>query len=1011
MNLLPGSGDRRDNPPPRRRRNFWLRLLLILGVGTASSLAIFWLVVQYFLAPRFLSPRVENILENLLQRPVELGDVESFSLTGLRLGRTVIPTTADQPDTATVQSIRVRYNPLIILTQRKLNLDIALIEADAYLEQREKQNWLDIPPFPESDFPISVNVSTVRVFDGNLTAVSRYPDGEFQPPIRVTATRAIVHLQDNYEDVTVTALEGFFPEGGSFSIQGEGIVPEKKIPNLRAKLNLTASNVNLAEFKNIIPLRLENYQIADLQGEVGINANIDIAGNPFSLDTLPSITGVATMAKIAVVSELIAQPLSIPQGTIRLQGQEAKLEEITAYLGEIATTIDGTVSRESGFDVSAIVKPVEFSTLLQTFEIKPPNLSFSGAVEVESQLTGEFDNIQLAGFLKNACLPQKPCTLPQFDRIALKTINADFDLAINQQILTVNRFLINPVLGGEITGDAKLGLKENGAIANVIVKNLSATNFANLYGIKLQDSPLNLGNLSARSQISIPLDNWQNFQATVNSNVLLGDGRLSVNNIQVKEGRYNGTILVSDVSLGRVLPLTNEVRQQIGQANAKLNLSGSLENFDLNAIVENAILRGDAMLNLAGGKMQLNNLNLANNQFSTIVRSSGVKVGEIIPISLRDRFSLPPLGNLVGQLNINGTLAGFSPTNVAGNGKMSLGIAGGEGNVTGFNFVNNTLNAKVNAANIQLEELSKLVTLPADLKINRKSLGLASGNAEISYQLLAANRLTFALDRLSIQGKGNINNLAGGTAQANFTVREGNWLADINAAGIIPSRITPQIPPNLEAIAAGNFNVAGSLNALNVQSVRATGTADVKAIGGKIAANNIILTEGNLRAQLIPRGLQVSRLSSELRGILNGNININANLINFEPTALNAKGSINLSEGISLIDRPLEAIFAWNGSRLNIEKATAADQLTAEGYANINLIALLERDILGALGKFDFDANVQNVDLARAKKRNCALYGFGIRSRKYYAVWVCRICRQCIGNIAIALCSRPSCPR
>ncbi|MEM9538621.1 MAG: translocation/assembly module TamB domain-containing protein [Cyanobacteria bacterium P01_E01_bin.42] len=967
MNLLPGSGGRRDTPPPRRRRNFWLRFFLILSGGTASSLAIIWLLVQHFLAPRFLGPQVESVLENLLQREVELGDVEMFSLTGLRLGRTVIPATKEQPDTATVQSIRVRYNPLIILTQRKLNLDIALIEAEAYLEQREKRNWLDIPPFPKSNFPITVNVSTVRVFDSNLTAVGRYPDDKFQPPISVTATRAIVHLKDRYEDIQVAALEGFFPEGGTFSVQGQGVVPEKRIPNLRAKLNVTASQVNLAEFKNIIPLRLEQFRIADLQGEASINATIDIAGNPFSVESLPSIDGILTIAKIAVASDIIAQPLTIPQGKIRLQEKTAKLEDITAYLGEIATTVNGTVSEESGFDVRATVNPVEFSTLFKTMEIEPPDIPFSGAISVDSELTGDFDRIQLSGTVRNACLSQRSCTFPRLDRIALNTIDADFDLAVNQRILTVDRFTVNPALGGEITGDAYLSLPEKEAIANINVNDLSATNFADLYNIKLQGLPFNLGSLSARSRVAVPLDNWQDFNATISSNVLLGEGRVTVNNIQVKDGRYGGTILVSDVGLGQVIPLPEAIEKQVGKANAKLNLSGSLANFDLAAIVDNAIVRGDAILNLAGGRMQINDLNFTRGQFSTIARSSGVNVERMIPSSLRDRFPLPPLETLSGEMQIEGTLTGFFPEQVTGMGKMGLGIAGGEGSTTGFEFVNNTFSAKVTADGIQLSELSRLITLPADLKINRESLGIVAGNAELNYRLLPDRKLAFDLDRVAIQGTGNVENLAGGTAQARFTVKEGNWQAAIAAEGIAPSQITPQIPPDLEAIAAGNLNVTGSLNALNLQGIRATGTGAIAAAGGKITANTILLETGNLQANLVPRGLQVSRVSSELRGILDGNINVNANLANFKPTALNAKGKIHLNEGVSLIDRPLDAIFAWNGSRLTVEKASASDQLDAMGYINIDLISLLERDILGALGGFNFDANVQNIDLARVK--------------------------------------------
>lgn len=969
MTLLPGSGDRPNNPPPQRRRNFWLRVLLILGVGTTGGIAIFWILVQQFFAPRFLSPRVENILENLLQRPVELGELESFSPTGLRLGRTVIPATADQPDTATVQSIRVRYNPISILTHRRLNLDIALIEADAYLEQREKRNWLDIPPFPESNFPIKVNVSTVRVFDSNLTAVSRYQDGEFQPPIRLSLTRSIVHLKDNYEDVRVAVLEGFFPEGGTFSLKGKGIVPEKKIANLEAKLTLSASKVNLDEFKNIIPLRLEDYQITEIQGEAGINATIAIAGNPFSLDTLPLITGVGTIAKLAVTSDRFSQPLTIPQGTIHFQGQVAELEEVTAYLGEISTQVDGTVSRESGFDITAIVQPVEFLTLFKTLDIKPPNLALSGAIEVESKLTGDFDNILLSGVVKNACLPKKPCSLPQLDRIALKTVNADFDLAVNQQVLTVDRFTLDPVLGGEIRGDASLSLKKKEAIANVTFNNIPATNFASLYGIKSEGLPFNFGKLSARSRVSIPLDRWQNFDATINSNILLGEGRVTVNNFRAKNGRYDGTILVSDVGLGQVLPLSAETRRQVGKANAKLNLSGSLESFNFDAIVKNAIVRGDASLNVARGTVQLNDLNLANNQFSTILRSSGVNIGEIAPTLIRDRDSLPPLGILAGQFNLTGTLAGFFPETLIGTGKMSVGIAGGEGSATGFKFANNALLANVSARDIQLEKLSQLVTLPPDLKINRQSLGSVSGRADLNYQLSAiGEQFSFNLAQLSAQGTGEIENLAGGKANAIFNLNQGNWQANLTASGIVPSRITPQIPPNLGAIvAAGNFDLTGSLQTLNLQGIRGTGTALINAIGGNINAKNIVLAGGNLQANLIPRGLQMDRVSSELRGILNGNININANLVQFQPTALKAKGNINLSEGVSLIDRPLEAIFAWNGSRLQIEKATAADQLDATGYININLISLLERDIMGALGTFNFDANLQNIDLARLK--------------------------------------------
>jgi translocation and assembly module TamB len=71
---------------------------------------------------------------------------------------------------------------------------------------------------------------------------------------------------------------------------------------------------------------------------------------------------------------------------------------------------------------------------------------------------------------------------------------------------------------------------------------------------------------------------------------------------------------------------------------------------------------------------------------------------------------------------------------------------------------------------------------------------------------------------------------------------------------------------------------------------------------------------------------------------LNGQLDVSGSLAALSPNAIQARGQVNFSEGIALIDRSLTAVIDWNGQQqqLQIQQATA-EGFQANGVVNVNL--------------------------------------------------------------------------
>ncbi|RMD72053.1 MAG: hypothetical protein D6822_02025, partial [Cyanobacteria bacterium J149] len=86
----------------------WLTYLTLLSVG--GGLSYGW----HFTTEK-LNPLLEKSISNYLSRPVKLGKINTISFNHLTIGKTIIPTTATENDSAIVEEIIVHFNPLTLL--------------------------------------------------------------------------------------------------------------------------------------------------------------------------------------------------------------------------------------------------------------------------------------------------------------------------------------------------------------------------------------------------------------------------------------------------------------------------------------------------------------------------------------------------------------------------------------------------------------------------------------------------------------------------------------------------------------------------------------------------------------------------------------------------------------------------------------------------------------------------------------------------------------------------------
>jgi translocation and assembly module TamB len=223
----------------RSRFNRFSKVVLSIGmVPLVGGLGV-WYALDFI--QRQLAPMVAQDLSQSLNRPVNIGAVQRYSLTELEFGPSAIPPctpnrqgcTRTDADTATLAAIRVSFNLWDVVWTRTLNLDVTLVQPDLYLDQTAEGRWLSLPPQKKSSGAwIKTRLQILRVQQGQvrLAPFANHPR-------QLKQVQATVHINREQQTLEGTGA-GELDSGGSVTVKG-------RWHQSRPHLTLTAQTNNL----------------------------------------------------------------------------------------------------------------------------------------------------------------------------------------------------------------------------------------------------------------------------------------------------------------------------------------------------------------------------------------------------------------------------------------------------------------------------------------------------------------------------------------------------------------------------------------------------------------------------------------------------------------------------------------------------------------------------------------------------------------------------------------------
>lgn len=271
--------------PPKRGQRLWLVLLSrpVLGVLLGFLIVLGWSSWRFWIfVHEGLAPLIEENLSQTLNRPVQLGRIEGFSPIGLRFGRSSIPAFTKQvgqrqiknPDRLITAGVAVVFNPLDLLLERTLKLDVTLDRPDLYLGQAANGRWLDTAiAAKEKKGWIETKLQAIRFRQATAVVVPK--DG---------SRRAFKHVKGNIIFVGQSQqikfeVAGQAVTGGQVQVQGQ------RHPTTGVVVTAQAQNLSAQELRGLISLPFK------LQAGL-INGNIKAEFRPHQQPGIEGTTGI-----------------------------------------------------------------------------------------------------------------------------------------------------------------------------------------------------------------------------------------------------------------------------------------------------------------------------------------------------------------------------------------------------------------------------------------------------------------------------------------------------------------------------------------------------------------------------------------------------------------------------------------------------------------------------------------------------------------------------------------------
>jgi translocation and assembly module TamB len=376
------------------------------------------------------------------------------------------------------------------------------------------------------------------------------------------------------------------------------------------------------------------------------------------------------------------------------------------------------------------------------------------------------------------------------------------------------------------------------------------------------------GRLSGKFRVSGGLTTDSKISAAGSGSLDLPGGRLLGQNLVFQDDKWRGDFSSSGIDLARVAPGLK------GKASGQFALNGDLKN------TANMQGKGQALVQLAQGRILAQNLSLAQGQWQGDFRPEGVEVSQFTPM-VRGRLS--------GQFNLGGSLQQTSLNQLQGSGKGRLDLAQGQVLADRFQLKDGRWQGDLALNQVRLGQISS--TIPADLQS-----GLLNGRFQVAGALDKPNAA-------SLSGDGRLNWSGGQVAAKNLQVKDGAWQGSFAFQSIALNRLPLNLPSNFRAgVVDGEMAMAGRFDRPSLQT--ASGNGRLRLPGATAIAEQFALNgddwQGRFQVTDLPLGQFASLPTGLSKSRVTSNFELAGNLT--KPQQLSGSGSGSVALGSSQIN-------------------------------------------------------------------------------------------------------------
>ena len=758
--------------------SWWRKMALAITVVLLGS-AGGGLIYGWYFVQRKLVPLIETEAGKYLQRPLELGKLQSISPTGARFGNSALPATDDNPDFAKVNRVKVNIAPLYFLRKRKLKLDIILEKSDVYIEQDNSGLWTptNFGSDDDSEGGIEVEVTSIQLHGGQLSLVAYNQDAQaLNPAVMAKIDRAIVRPVDGAIEFDAEAQ---LLQGGEFTLDGFGNSDTGAID-----IEIVAQQLAAREVSNLLALPIELKQ-----GNVNGKLDITLADSP-----IPLLDGTLDLEGVSLQIPNLVKPFSNSNGKVHFKGTEITLDNIASNFGQVLGKASGSLDlAESGeYQIDTKIEPVAANKVIEALELDAP-VPIKGKIKGDVTVRGSIDKPVVGLDITTA-------STSTIDKVDFEQINADLELI--DTTLSVREFESLPKSGGKIRGNGKIQLDDSQNLAfNIWANQVSAQAIATSYDNKL---PVDMGRVTGKTNISAQAGDVSTLSfRNTEANFPLGNGTVEVNNLDYSQGIWTADLTTSGVEFGS-LPFGKGSAETIAQGlvDGEFTASGTKDIANLDLVDAT----GKANLNTVGGTISIPQISLANGSWSADVDTQDLELQRLFP-ELPNEFN----DNLSGDFYLTGNIPDAAQPQTLINGFGDLTLAQGKVKVNDLKIVDRDWTATAQGINLKLKELSS--TTPEQFA------GLINGKLDLS-------GTTDNITPQGIQATGN----------GSLTIPEGKFDAErlAIANGQFNAQVVPQVDLSLFADPdsddlelngqlGGKLTVIGQVDNLSPTAVSATG--------------------------------------------------------------------------------------------------------------------------------------------------------------------------------------------